>query len=140
MTTEEEMKRTLCFFALIGSSMMAISQSKDKSDSTLFLSGDVWILKVNSMGDTLWTKTYKVADTMIWGCILKPTSDKGYIVSVLGVVDTSFQCDNHFRLMKLDSLGEITWNRGCCGSAADDYETPDGNFIIAGERNTHFLL
>jgi hypothetical protein len=90
---------------------------------------DVWLLKTDSLGDTLWTKTYGGAGfDEAWG--VQQTADGGYIV-----VGES-RCDVY--LIKTDSLGNTLWTKtyGSDSTYEIGYsvqQTPDGGYIIAGE-------
>lgn len=89
---------------------------------------DVWILKTDSLGDTLWTKVYGYSgDSDEWGYSGCQTTDKGYII--VGTM-------GDFYLIKTDSLGDSLWTRTYGGSLGDDgysvYQTTDCGYIIGG--------
>src|SRR5438552_2306063 len=64
---------------------------------------DIFLIKTNSIGDTLWVKYFN--NTFDYGIGIQQTSDAGYIVC--GNTDTaSYQC---IFLMKLDSIGNKIW-------------------------------
>ncbi|MGD9401471.1 MAG: FlgD immunoglobulin-like domain containing protein [bacterium] len=96
---------------------------------------DAYILKVDSGGDTLWTRTYGGAklDEARGVCV---TSD-GYIV-VTGMTD-SFADDIHdMFVLKLEDDGDTVWTRVIDDA---DYnwgqsvcELGDGNYAICGSR------
>jgi len=92
---------------------------------------DVYLLKTDSLGDTLWTRTYG-GDSLAYGNSVQQTTDGGYIVAgatTAGVGDNAY-------LVKTDSLGDTLWTRTYGGT--DDGEgrsvqqTTDGGYIIAG--------
>jgi hypothetical protein len=70
---------------------------------------DVYLIKTNSAGDTLWTKTYGGSYSEIAGYdCMQQTTDKGYIISAFASsFSTSGQKELY--LIKTDSLG----NSGC---------------------------
>ncbi|MBI5219549.1 MAG: T9SS type A sorting domain-containing protein [Bacteroidia bacterium] len=76
---------------------------------SLLTTGDVWILKINENGDTLWTKTYggPYNDNAF---SIKQTTDGGYIVC--GVKD-NFQINwqGAMWVLKLDQNGDTTWTK-----------------------------
>jgi len=111
-------------------------------DTRSFSSGisDVYLIKTNSIGDTLWTKTYGgISDDH--GTCVQQTSDHGYIITGYTY---SFGADFiDLYLFKVDSLGNIQWEKTYdgpeIGSNSGDYgtavqETYDGGYIITGTR------
>ena len=94
---------------------------------------DVWLLKLNFQGDTLWTKTYgDTGDDR--GCSIQQTQDGGYIVAGR---TTSFSAGFYdVYLLKTNASGNILWTR-TYGSTGFDWansvqQTQDGGYIIAG--------
>lgn len=99
--------------------------------------GDIWIIKTDAQGDTLWTKVHGwqgfEAAYSIW-----QTPDEGYIIAG---ETTSFTVQ--FRdifLMKLNSLGDSLWLKIYGGDDTDRayslYPTSDGGFVIGGSTNS----
>jgi len=94
---------------------------------------DVYLLKTDSCGDTIWTRTYGGSDRD-YGRSLQQTSDGGYIIAA---VTMSFGAGgNDFYLLKTDSSGDTLWTR-TYGGREWDYansvqQTCDGGYIIAG--------
>ena len=97
---------------------------------------DVYLLKINSNGDTLWTKTY--GGTSYLGVIagenrayaITPTSDGNFIVAGN---TTSFRTgiyDVYF--LKINLNGDALWTKTYYGDwgARVITPTPDGNFIV----------
>jgi len=95
--------------------------------------GDIIVVKLNSMGDTLWT--YLLAAPLLQGgnCVIQ-SADGGYMVSGHTQNYGSVDCDAYF--MKLDSLGNYQWLTHYGGFADDIAEgtiqMPDGGFVCAG--------
>jgi len=93
---------------------------------------DVWLIKTNSNGDTLWTKTFGgyLSD---FGRSVQQTSDGGYIVA--GWTGT-YDAAGDFYLIKTDSLGDTLWTRVYGGTDADRgysvRQTADGGYIVTG--------
>ena len=94
---------------------------------------DFYLVKTNSLGDTLWTRTYggSGADGVI---SVQQTADGGYIIA--GYTD-SFGVGGHdFYLVKTTSQGDTLWTR-TYGGSGDDWgpsaqQTTDGGYIVAG--------
>ena len=95
---------------------------------------DVWLIKTNSNGDTLWTKTFGGIDRD-GAFALHQTSDGGYIL--VGFTD-SFGAGNYdVWLIKTNSSGDSLWT-STYGGIFYDYgrsveQTDDGGYIIAGD-------
>lgn len=69
---------------------------------------DIWLLKINSKGDTLWTKTYGgVGHEELYS--VKETNDRGYII--LGWTTTFSIGNRKAWLIKTDSLGNKLWDK-----------------------------
>jgi len=95
---------------------------------------DVYLIKTNSIGDTLWTRTY---GGTVWeeGQSVQQTSDGGYIVGGYTSSFGGFYQD--FHLIKTDSLGDTLWTRTYGGANDPSYcrsvrQTADGGYIAAG--------
>jgi len=100
---------------------------------------DLWILKTDSSGDTLWTKTYGGINSDI-GFSIRQTADNGYIV--LGMTGADYRSDvnSDIFLLKIDAAGDSIWTRkyGKDGIdiGHDVRQTPDNGFIIIAEVDT----
>lgn len=96
---------------------------------------DLWLLKVDLTGDTIWTKTYGTALEDV-GYGVNTTSDSGYIVT--GYINgTGSWTAGDLWLIRTDENGDSLWSR-VYGSSGEDFgfdlfETPDHGFVIAGE-------
>jgi hypothetical protein len=93
---------------------------------------DVYLLKTNSEGDTLWTRTY--GDTIYeWGNEVLQTSDNGYIITGN---KSQGPYESDVLLIRTDSNGNSLWTN-IYGGIIDDEglsvkQTFDGGYIIAG--------
>ncbi len=94
---------------------------------------DVYLIKTDSTGDTLWTRTYGGSgDDCCW--FAQQTTDQGYIV----VARTgSFGAGSYdIYLVKTDSTGDTLWTRTYGGSDGDVgwsvCQTIDGDYIVTG--------
>jgi len=95
---------------------------------------DLWIVKIDPFGDTLWTKRYGESSVDI-GFDLKETSDSGLIIAgytkggpVAGIANVY--------VVKTNGTGDTLWTRTYGGSnisfGRSIEETSDGGYIIAG--------
>jgi len=98
---------------------------------------DVWILKFNEIGDTLWTR--RVGENQEeYGYSIKQTKDEGYIIT--GYTQ-SFGSNHDVYLIRLDSSGDTIWTNHYGGQGADFgedvLELDDDGFIIAGYTTSY---
>lgn len=94
---------------------------------------DLWLLKTDSFGDTIWTKPYGGDSISGKGISVCVTSDGGYVVS--GIVRTTKSSD--IWLIKTDSQGDSLWSKkyGASGSGFSGpyiQQTLDGGYVVAG--------
>ncbi len=95
--------------------------------------GDVLIIRTDSVGDTLWTRTYGGPGLDV-GQSIQQTSDHGYVIAALTM---SFDAGNQkIWIIKTDSLGDTLWTRFFGGdsisSSAWAQQTTDGGYFVAG--------
>jgi len=100
---------------------------------------NVWLLKTDSSGDTLWTRTYGLGN-YAQGRSVQQTSDGGYVIAGRILSYTTHSYDVY--LLKTDSSGDTLWTR-TYGWGDDDegwsvQQTADGGYVIAG--HTYYPL
>ncbi len=101
---------------------------------------DVWLLRLDSSGDTLWTRKYggagKDEGYSVWQC-----SDSGFIVAGYTMSFGAGQED--FFVIRTDSFGDTIWTRTFGGDGADlaygARQVEDGGFMIAGRMRSFGL-
>jgi hypothetical protein len=93
---------------------------------------DVYLLKTDANGDTLWTRTYGGSDYDD-GWSGQQTADGGYIVA--GMTE-SFGAGGDVYLVKTDANGDTLWTRTYGGSSwevgSSVQQTADGGYVIGG--------
>jgi hypothetical protein len=98
--------------------------------------GDVYLIKTNANGDTLWTRAYGGTDYDA-GYSVQQTLDGGYIIAG---ETWSFSIDGDVYLIKTDADGDTLWTRalggGGDGSGWSVQQTIDSGYIIAGYVDT----
>jgi hypothetical protein len=98
---------------------------------------DLYLIKTNASGDTLWTKTYGGVENEE-GWSVQQTSDGGYVIAGF---TGSFGAGNHdVWLLKTNAVGDTLWTRTYGGTGDDNgrcvQSTADGGYIIAGWTNS----
>jgi hypothetical protein len=94
---------------------------------------DVYVIKTDSTGDTLWTRTYGGPEDD-YGYSIEPTDDHGYIIA--GYTNSFGGGDYDIYIIKTDADGDTVWT-SVLGGDADDFgyavrETPASDYMIAG--------
>jgi hypothetical protein len=98
---------------------------------------DVWLIKTDANGDTLWTKTFG-GDAYDFSRSVQQTSDEGYIILGKTVPYPSLSGD--ILLIKTDANGDTLWTKTLGGSRDDSgssiQQTNDSGYIITGFSDT----
>jgi hypothetical protein len=99
---------------------------------------DVYLVKTNSTGDTMWSRTYG-GSSFDYGTSVQPTADGGYIVA--GYTQSFFASGSDVYLIKTDSTGAVAWSRTYSGTNADlgfaVLQAADGNYVISGQTASY---
>jgi len=95
---------------------------------------DIYVVKTNVSGETLWTRTYGGTSNDC-GCSVQQTTDGGYIIVGFTASFGSGVYDHVF-LIKTDAQGDTLWTRTYGGPLYDAgnsvQQTTDGGYIVAG--------
>jgi hypothetical protein len=122
---------------IAGSSFSSISGDKTENSRGVF---DFWVVKLNSSGQKVWDKTLGGEFDEIRPSIIK-TLDGGYLIA--GASNSNNFGDKtevskggyDIWVIKLNSLGQIQWNKTFGGSLNEMFakvaQFADGNYIVA---------
>jgi len=88
---------------------------------------DVWVIKMDPAGDTLWTRVYGDAiDEKTFAIV--PTNDGGCVVGA----QTYFTGGSEIWLLRLDANGNLAYSEKHLGQGRDLCTSADGGFVVAG--------
>ena len=95
----------------------------------------IWVIKTDSMGDTLWTRLFGGDSTSLGGWA-QQTTDGGYFVAGW---TCSYSPTPQTYLIKTDSAGDTLWTRTIGGQryfteCTSGQQVKDGGYIVAGGR------
>ncbi|MGB5287228.1 MAG: hypothetical protein WBN42_01975, partial [Ignavibacteriaceae bacterium] len=99
--------------------------------------GDIWLVRTNSTGDTLWTKTYG-GSGIDEGNSIYQTADGGFILA--GARSNNLLIYDAW-LIRTDSNGDTIWTKTYGENLGEELassviETSDSGFAFTGFRNT----
>jgi hypothetical protein len=94
---------------------------------------DFWLIKIDENGNMEWNMTYGGTESDV-AAALVCTADGGYALA--GVTSSDGNGETDFWLVKVDSSGNVQWNR-TFGGQTDDVatcviQTSDGGYAVAG--------
>ena len=99
---------------------------------------DIWLIKTDAFGDTLWTKTiggigYDESYSV------QQTTDGGYIIT--GYTESIGASNSDILQIKTDAFGDTLWTKTFGGSGWDFgssvMQTTDGGYIITGSMDAY---
>jgi hypothetical protein len=97
-----------------------------------------YVIKTNSNGDTLWTKTYGGID-FDSGWTIKKTFDGGYII--IGSTKSFGVGSFDVYLIKINANGDTLWTKTYGGTGMDFgysvIQTPDTGYVMVGRTNSY---
>ncbi|MBI5541071.1 MAG: T9SS type A sorting domain-containing protein [Bacteroidia bacterium] len=98
---------------------------------------DVYLIKIDVNGDTLWTKSYG-GQSHDYGNSVIQTNDNGYIIT--GVTESFGSGLTDVYIIRTDENGDTLWTKTFGGTGDDSgksvSKTSDGGFVIAGDIQT----
>jgi hypothetical protein len=97
---------------------------------------DVYLIRTDTAGDTVWTRTYGGASED-YGIFVAPTSDSGCVIA--GLTSSYGAGGYDIYLVRTDASGDTNWTR-TYGSATDDWgycvaQTSEGGYVVAADRS-----
>ena len=105
-------------------------------------SSDFWLIKINDLGELLWSKNYGGSNFDYATSIRKSTIGyvvAGYSQSIDNQLSSNFG-NNDYWVMKIDEQGTLLWQKNLGGSAMDlawdAIETADNDIIVVGETES----
>ncbi|MEI2758006.1 MAG: T9SS type A sorting domain-containing protein [Bacteroidia bacterium] len=94
---------------------------------------EIYVIRTNAYGDTLWTRTYDKSTSDV-AMSIQQTSDSNFIIAAI-TYDTTFYKNNTY-LIKIDSLGDTLWTKQHYSlDAIEIYslqQTKDNGFVGVG--------
>ncbi len=89
---------------------------------------DIWVVRADSAGDTLWSRTYGSTGNE-QGFGIGETPDRGFIICASSNAGPW--------LIRTDSLGDTLWTKTLAGGGtfSSVEPTPEGDIIVAGWKN-----
>jgi len=98
---------------------------------------DIWLLKVNAEGDTVWTQTYGGEDYE-YGACLQVTEDSGFVI--VGGTGSFGAGGGDIWLLKTDHYGDTLWSKLYGGDSLEDAcyvsEIEDSGYMIIGSTHS----
>ncbi|MFH2095970.1 MAG: T9SS type A sorting domain-containing protein [Bacteroidota bacterium] len=104
---------------------------------------DIWLLKLDANGDTLWTKCFGGSDNE-WGNRIFPKNANSYIITGSSCSSDFDVSENNgffdYWIFEIDSSGNILWEKSYGGSLSDYFHSfdsiPGTGFIVCGTSNS----
>lgn len=106
---------------------------------------DYWIVKLNAQGNIEWQKSLG-SDSYDRANDVYPTSDGGYIVAGQATANNGDVTGHHggvydVWIVKLDSIGNLDWQKALGGSSDTDFaqsiqQTSDNGYIVTGQTES----
>ena len=122
----------------------AVLQSADSGyviSGGLFVSGtnDVYLIRTDKYGDTLWVKRYGATGSDISYDIIQGVDNNGWLIT--GTTSSFGAGGGDIYLIRVDSVGDTVWTRTYGGTtnewAWDIQRTVDNGYIFAGQTASY---
>ena len=113
-----------------------ITGLKSTFDSSFNLEGNVFLIKTDENGDSLWTKTFGGTENEL-GRSIQQTNDGGYIIT--GYTNSFGNGTEDLYLIKTDNNGDSLWSKTFGDTNGEEgysvQQTNDGGYIITGVKS-----
>ncbi len=98
---------------------------------------DIYVIKINGIGDTLWTRTYG-GNNLESGNDIKQTTDGGFVI--VGSTNSFGAGNSDVYIIKINALGDTTWTR-TYGGTLDEVgnsiqQNGAGGYVIIGSTTS----
>lgn len=123
--------------------LLGYSNSDDGDVLANYGDDDLWLLKIDSIGNVIWSKNYGGSEEDNADKIIS-TSDNGFLIagstSSYDYDITFMHGDEDIWIIKIDSLGNIEWQKCYGGSGSENMsnivQSSDGNFLVLGKTTS----
>jgi hypothetical protein len=123
--------------------LLGYSNSDDGDVLANYGDDDLWLLKIDSIGNVIWSKNYGGSEEDNSDKIIS-TSDNGFLIagstSSYDYDITFMHGDEDIWIIKIDSLGNIEWQKCYGGSGSENMsnivKSSDGNFLVLGKTTS----
>jgi len=134
---------TRLYWGLIAPHLAAVCEMQDGgflaagyTFDTLTSGDGLYMIRTNSVGDTLWTRNIGPTGVDTRARAMSGTRDGGYIIAgSIGLFDSA-----RVWLVKANSSGDTVWTRVLRGpgreTGADIKQTPDGGYVVVGTSDS----
>ena len=102
---------------------------------------DIWIVKIDSVGNKLWDKTYG-GERIDVGYDFCESKDDGYIIAGMTISEKTASPDAY--IVKIDSIGKVVWTQTYGGLDIDGVSAispiaDDYGYIVIGHTKSYML-
>jgi hypothetical protein len=102
---------------------------------------DMWVIKLDTIGNTEWEKTFGEREKGDGAFSVQQTADEGYIVA--GTTSSYREGYPSMWIIKLETTGDTVWTKmyegAVVSSARSVQQTIDGGYIVAGKGEENIL-
>ncbi|MBC8489253.1 MAG: T9SS type A sorting domain-containing protein [Bacteroidetes bacterium] len=137
--SEKDVAYDICEYQANGYLISGKTGSQDGDVSFLHGNKDIWLARIDSIGNILWERSYGGSSYDMEGKIIQATDGNFYICGAVSSYDGDVQSGNHgdydVWVVKIDQDGEIIWEKCYGGSGREDFTNikllNNGNLLIS---------